>query len=77
MTGLSVKQEQAEPLPVFLVSYDKWTPLPGGNETASNQPAEPRYDGHSVQDRVFMKKDRGDWVIFRIDRLRSDPLPTK
>ncbi len=77
VTGLSVKQEQAEPLPVFLVSYDKWTPLPGGNETASNQPAEPRYDGHSVQDRVFMKKDRADWVIFRIDRLRSDPLPTK
>ena len=77
VTGLSIKQEQTEPLPVFLVSYDKWTPLPGGNETASNQPAGPRYEGHSVQDRVFLKKDRGDWVIYRMDRLRSDPLPAK
>jgi len=78
VTGLTVTQEKSEPQPVFLVSYEKWFPVTGGNDDSqSSQPAGPRYQGASVQDRVFLKKDRGDWVIYRIDRLRSDPLPLK
>jgi hypothetical protein len=77
VTGLSIIQEKPEPAPVFLVSYEKWNPVPSGEQAGSNQPAGPRYEGHAVQDRVFLKKDRGDWVIFRIDRLRWAPLPSK
>jgi len=77
-TGLSITEEKSVPAPVYLVSYEKWTPLPGGSdETQSSQPPGPSYEGASVQDRVFLKQDRGDWVIYRIDRLRSDPLPIK
>lgn len=74
VTGLAVAQAQSEPQPVFLVSYDKWAPLPVNDEAAAGLHPAPRYDGHSVQDRVFLKADRGDWVIYRIDRLRLDPL---
>jgi hypothetical protein len=78
VTGLSVVEEKPEPAPVFLVSCQKWTPLPGGpDEASSNQPSGPRYEGHAVRDRVFLKKDRGDWVIYRMDRLSVDPLPLK
>jgi hypothetical protein len=76
VTGLVITQEKPEPTPVFLVTYDKWTPVPASDTATPNQqPSGPRYEGHAVQDRVFLKKDRGDWVIYRMDRLRSDPLP--
>ena len=76
VTGLKIVQEAPEPSPVFLVSYDKWTPLPS-DESTTGQQTGPRYEGRSVQDRVFLKRDRGDWVIYRIDRLRFDSLPQK
>ena len=77
VTNLLISREQTEPQPVFLVSYDKWTPLAASEGPAPGQNPAPRFDGQSVQDRVFMEKDHGDWVIYRIDRLRSDPLPMK
>ena len=76
VTGLKIVQEAPEPSPVFLVSYEKWTPLPS-DESTTGQQTGPRYEGRSAQDRVFLKRDRGDWVIYRIDRLRFDPLPRK
>ena len=74
VTGLVITREQPEPMPVFLVTYDKWTPVPASDTAPNQTPAGPRYVGSAVQDRVSLKQDRGDWVIFRIDRLRSDPL---
>ena len=74
VTDLSVAQEKPEPAPVFLVSYDKWTPLPVDESAQGRLPVQ-RFQGQAVQDRVFLKLDRGDWVIFRIERLRSDSLP--
>ena len=77
VTGLTIRQESGEPLPVFLVSYEKWTPAPGGSEPAAGTaPAAPRSEGHAATDRVSLKKDRGDWVIYKIDRLRWDALPS-
>ncbi len=77
VTGLVITQEAPEPQPVFRVSYDKWTPVSVSDEAAASPQAAPRYEGQSVQDRVLLKKDRGDWVIYRIDRLRSTPLALK
>jgi hypothetical protein len=74
VTNLAITPDTRARLPIFLVSYDKWTPVPSDDST-SGEPAVPRYQGQSVQDRVFLKQDRGDWVIYRIDRLRSSPLP--
>ncbi|MGO9309020.1 MAG: hypothetical protein ACLQDL_08365 [Spirochaetia bacterium] len=72
VTGLSVSEEQGEPLPVFLVKYDKWNPAAPADSAVD---AGPRSEGHAVTDRVWMKMDRGDWVISRIDRLESRELP--
>lgn len=77
VTGLSIVQQKPEPSPVFLVSYDKWTPIPATEESGSNRPAGPRYEGHAIIDRVSLRKDRGDWVIDTIDRMRAAPLPLK
>ncbi len=76
VTALTVRQEQGAPAPVFLVSYDKWNPL-GAPDTgaAPDMNAIPLSEGHAMQDRVFLKQDKGDWVIYRIDRLKADPLP--
>lgn len=74
VTGLSITTEQGEPQPVFRVTYEKWTPTPGGGDSGS--PGAPRFQGAAVTDRVFLKKDRGDWVIYRIDRLTSESLAT-
>jgi hypothetical protein len=76
VTGLGIVQETPEPSPVFLVSYEKWTPVSSDDSTSGPQTA-PRYQGQSIQDKVFLKRDRGDWVIYRIDRLRSNPLAQK
>jgi hypothetical protein len=74
VTGLSITEEQGEPSPVFLVKYDRWTP---GAPPDSGPGADvaPRSEGHAVTERVLMKTDRGDWVIFRFDRLESLQLP--
>jgi hypothetical protein len=82
VTGLSVTKEQGEPAPVFRAQYDLWNPaqpadVPGGLATTGGAPAQaaPKSEGHRVTDRVWLKQDKGDWVIYRIDRLRQDPLP--
>lgn len=76
VTGLKIVQEQPEPAPVFLVTYDKWNPAQVPDTGQMPQVAQtPSSEGHAVTDRVSLKQDRGDWVISRIDRLRADLLP--
>jgi len=67
----TLTEEQGEPNPVFLVEYEKWVPLSGDSETATTQ----RSEGQKVKDRLLLKKDKGDWVIYMIDRLSSVPIP--
>jgi hypothetical protein len=73
VTGLSVTEEQGEPSPVYLVKYDKWNPATPA-DTAPGVDVVPRSEGHAVTERVWMKQDRLDWVIYRIDRLQSTEL---
>jgi hypothetical protein len=76
VTGLSVVQEQAEPAPVFVAAYDKWNPAPPPDASGgSSSDYVPKSEGHSIKDRVWLKLDRGDWVISRIDRLGRTELP--
>jgi hypothetical protein len=61
---------------VFLVTYDKWNPAPPSDTAALSAAAEPpRSEGHRITERVWLKQDRGDWVIYRIDPRGEDPLP--
>ena len=73
VTDLSVTQEQAAPRPVYLVRYQKWNPAPQPDNAAPDAP--PLSEGHSSSDRVWLRQDHGDWVIYRIDHLGSAPLP--
>jgi len=74
VTGLSVTQEQGEPGPVFLVKYVKWNPAASA-DSATGADVVPQSEGHAVTDRVWMKTDRGDWVISRIERLERLEIP--
>ena len=78
--NLKIQRISSEPKPVFLATYEKWLPLSKeeikgeeGREAGKNQP-DRGYTGYRVKDRLFLKKDRGDWVIFRIERLEFKPL---
>ena len=74
VTNLSLKQEQGEPAPVFTATYQKWNPAPRPESDATDN-SPPKSEGHAVTDRLFLKRDRGDWVIYRIDQISSTELP--
>jgi hypothetical protein len=74
VTGVSVTEERGLPNPVFLAKYDKWNPA-APPDAAPGVDVAPRSEGHAVTDRVWMKTDRGDWVIYRIERLDRIDLP--
>jgi hypothetical protein len=76
VTGVSLKEEQPSPAPVFLVTFDKWNPASPPDTAAMPAVVEPpKSEGHRITERVWLKKDRGDWVIYRIDRRGEDLLP--
>jgi hypothetical protein len=76
VTGLKVTEEEAPPNPVYQAAYDKWSPAQPADTGKMPSPDEtPKSEGHHVVDRLSMKKDKGDWVIYKIDRLSVDPLP--
>jgi hypothetical protein len=61
---------------VFRVTYDKWNPAPADDTTPISSANEtPKSEGHHVSDRVSLRQDRSDWVIFAIDRLSAEALP--
>ena len=75
VTGLSVAQEQGEPVPVYRAQFDLWNPAQAPDTAGGAAQAAPKSEGHRVIDRLWVKQDKGDWVIYRIERLRQDPLP--
>jgi hypothetical protein len=76
VTGLSIMQEQGEPSPVFKVQYDKWNPASAPDTgNAPRMDVAPKSEGNRIVERVWLKQDKGDWVIYKIDRLRQDLLP--
>lgn len=76
VTGLILTQEQGEPQPVFRVDYEKWTPAGASEEDSglTDIPKGPRFEGTRTTDRVFLRLDKGDWVIYRMDRLSASAM---
>ncbi len=68
---LNITEERGEPEPVYTVTYERWS-----RKLTETRPiaGEKLYTGFKVKDRLFMKQDKKDWVIFRMDRLESIPL---
>ena len=68
---LQVAAEQGAPQPVFRVSYLMWRL---GGADGNDPPGTPQ-QGIPTSERVFLRQDKGDWVIFEIQPLdppRSD-----
>ncbi len=76
VSNLSIVEQAAEPSPVFRVDYEKWAPASNSDDKASpaGPPTGPRFEGRRNSDRVSLRQDKGDWVIFSIDRISSDPI---
>ena len=78
VTDLQIVQERGEPDPVFRVSYTKWMPVPQeetdtGSSGSSGGPAAnegaPTYSSQRISERVYLRQDRHDWVIYRFQQL--------
>jgi len=69
-TRLDIARERDEPQPVFLAKYERYA------RAFEDQAIEaaPPVNGRKVSDRVYLRQDKGDWVIYRIERLRTEPL---
>jgi hypothetical protein len=75
VTGLVIDGQSGEPAPVYLVSYEKWSPGSGEDSGTAAGTAALRTLRRKLVDRVSMRRDGADWVIFRIDRLSAETLP--
>ncbi len=75
ITDLAIVEQAGEPAPVYQVTYEKWAPdSGGGSEGASIGDVTITTAHRRIVDRVSLRKDRGDWVIFRLDRQSEVPL---
>ena len=64
-SDLQIVAEQGPPAPVFRVSYLMWRP---GGENGEDPPGTPQR-GIPMRERVFLRQDRDDWVIFQFHKL--------
>ncbi len=69
--NLEITEEQGEPDPIFIATYERWSRTETDSTLGSSQAA---YDGYYVKDRVSLKLDKEDWVIFLIDTLETEPI---
>lgn len=75
VANLTVREIEAQPAPVFEVVYEKWAPSASEEPSQSQElPTEPNYRGVLITERVFLREDKGDWVIYRIEQVRSEPM---
>ena len=76
VTDLAIIEESGEPAPVYRVSYEKWSPDTGesGDSTDLGETTISTLR-RKIVDRVSLRSDKGDWVIFRLDRLSEETLP--
>ena len=64
-TALAIMAEQGAPQPVFRVSYLMWRL---GGADGDDPPGTPQH-GIPTSERVFLRQDKGDWVIFEFQPL--------
>ena len=66
-SDLEIVAEQGAPQPVFRVSYLMWRP--GGEDGAGDRGSLQR--GQPTSERVFLRQDKGDWVIFQFQEIEE------
>jgi hypothetical protein len=70
ITDLKLQQERGEPEPVFRASYTKWFPKPAAESQPDLSQAEgPGISSLEIRERVYLRLERKDWVIYRFEPL--------
>jgi hypothetical protein len=70
ITDLELQQERGEPEPVFRVRYTRWIPEPAEESPPnSSQATGLGFTSSEIEERVFLRLDRKDWVIYRFEPL--------
>jgi hypothetical protein len=70
ITDLQLQQERGEPEPVFRAGYTKWVPEPGEELQPGPSDADARgFTGLEIRERVYLRLDGKDWVIYRFEPL--------
>jgi len=74
VTDLTITQTETIPHTIFLVSFSKWlrTEIPEEYEVLVVYP-----QGYSISERLSLKQDGEDWVIFKRIRLEEEKHPIK
>jgi hypothetical protein len=74
ITDLSITKEQEIPRPIFLVTFSKWMPseIPEQYDELTVYP-----QGYRISERLYLKQDGEDWVIFRRTRFKEEKIPSK
>ena len=67
VSNLEVVAEQGAPQPVFRVTYLMWRPGGADGEQAPGAPQR----GTPTSERVYLRQDKGDWVIFQFQELEA------
>jgi len=75
ISGLAVKELAAAPEPVFEAEYEKWhSEFDDENRDLMSVP---HYYCTQYKDRLYLKTDRGGWVIYRLDREKLNSFEYK
>ncbi len=70
ITDLELQQERGEPEPVFRVRYTRWIPEPAEESPPnSSETTGLGFTSSEIEERVFLRLDRKDWVIYRFEPL--------
>ncbi len=71
VTRLQITRERDVPNPVFTATYERYA------RAFEDQAPEsvPPVNGRKQTDRLYLRQDKGDWVIYRIERVSTEPLP--
>jgi hypothetical protein len=70
ITELELELERGEPEPLFRASYTKWAPKPAAEPPPDMSEADgPGFTSFEISERVYLRLDRKDWVIYRFEPL--------
>jgi len=74
VTDLSITREEGLPNPIFSSSFIKWqrADIPKDFKELVIYP-----EGLKITERLYLKKDGDDWVIYKRIRLKEEKLPSK
>jgi hypothetical protein len=75
ITRPRITEISSVPIPVFLASYERWY-TEKDPESEKWQLASTIH-GTSIEEKLYLKLVGKDWLIYRIDRLREEQIPSE